>query len=136
MRQSVCEELNMFIRRVWNLIQYETKGLWPSKHVFWGVLNLTQYETKGLWKDKHVLLKNVKFNTVWDKWFVTRLTCSFEECYIWHSMRQRVCEQLNMFFRKVLNLTQYERKGLWPGKHVLLKSVTFYTVLDKGFVRN
>ena len=32
-----------------------------------------------------------------------------------------------MFFRKVLNLTQYETKGLWAAKHVLLKGVKFNT---------
>ena len=42
-------------------------------------------------------------------------------------MRQSVCEQLNMFFRLVLNFTQYETKGLWAAKHVLLKSVKFKT---------
>ena len=51
-------------------------------------------------------------------------------------MRQRVFDQQNMFFRGVLNLTQYETKGLCPGKHVLLKSDKFNTVRDKGFVRS
>ena len=104
MRQRVCEHLNMFLWGVLNSTQYETKGLWEAKHVllrrvkfntawdnrvceqlnmfFWGVLNWTQYETKGLWSAKHVLLKSLKFNTVWERGFLTRKTCSFEECYI------------------------------------------------------
>ena len=103
---------------------------------FWRVLNLTQYETNGLWPGKHVLLKSVTFNTVWDKGFVGSLTFFFEECYIYHSLRQSVCEQLNMFFWIVLNLTPYETKGSWAAKHVFLKSVKFNTVWDKGFVNS
>ena len=51
-------------------------------------------------------------------------------------MRESVCEQLDMFLRKVLNLSQYVTNGLSPGKLVVLKSVKFNTVYDKGFVNS
>ena len=135
MRQRVCNQVNMFFWRVLYSTQHETKSLWAAEHVlFYRVLNLIQYETKGLWPRKHVLLKSVSFSTVWDKGFLISKTCLFEECKIYHSMRQRVCDQLNIFFWRVLNLTQYETKVLWPGKHVLLKSAIFNTVWEKGFL--
>ena len=51
-------------------------------------------------------------------------------------MRKCVCEQLNMFYCRVLILTQYETKGLREAKHVLLKSDKLNTARDKVFVRS
>ena len=79
MIQSVCEQLNMFFRRMLNVTQYETKDLWAAIMFFGGVLNLTHHEKKSLWSAKHVLLMSVKFSKVWDKGFVISETCSFEE---------------------------------------------------------
>ena len=97
----------MYFWRVLNLTQYETKGLWPGKHV---LFSSDKFNT--VWEVKHVPLNSVKFTTVWDKGFVAA----------------------KHFFRRVLNLTQYETKSLWPGKLVVLKSVKFNTVWDKGFL--
>ena len=70
MRQSVCEELNIFIRRVFNLTQYEKKGLWAAKNVLLMSVKLYTVWAKGLWAAKHLLFKSDIFNTVLDNGFV------------------------------------------------------------------
>ena len=72
MRERVCEKLNIFLWRVYNLTQYETKCLWAAKNVLLKRVKFnTEEDIKGFGAAKHVLLKSVKFNAVWDKVFVS-----------------------------------------------------------------